>query len=101
MEGESWMSDSKEIEKTIRGPHKYVNGTYVSIPYVHQEYPKTMDGTSSPASIVNSKAEENAWKKKKREQRVKNALNSALKAVPRFIARLLGILAEAFFRAKT
>jgi hypothetical protein len=95
------MSDPKEIEKILRGPHKYMNGTYVSTEYVHQEYPKTMDGTSLPASIVNSKAEEVAWKKRQRKQKVKNALNSALKVFPRLIERLLGILTEAFIRAKT
>lgn len=67
------------------------HGTYVERPYVHQEYPKYMDRTPRPviaqfkgkpeaqqlfeeackewesklqASIVNSKAEEEAWKKK-------------------------------------
>lgn len=87
------MADPKEFEKILRGPHQYVNGSYVAIPYVHKEYPKTMDGASSPASMVNSKAEEIVW-------RIKNALKSALKAVPQFFRQLAVIIAEAFFRSQ-
>ncbi len=94
------MADPKEFEKILRGPHKYENGSYVAIPYVHQEYPKTMDGTSSPASMVNSKAEEVAWIRRRRKERIKNALKSALKAVPHFFRQLGVIIAEAFFRSQ-
>jgi hypothetical protein len=90
------MADPKEFEKILRGPHQYVNGSYVAIPYVHQEYPKTMDGTSSPASMVNSKAEEVAWIRR-RKQRINNALKSA---VPHFLRQLGVMIFEAFFRSQ-
>jgi hypothetical protein len=95
------MADAKEIEKLLRGPNKYENGSYVSVPYVYQEYPKTMDGTGLPASIVNSKAEEDAWKGRQRKQKVNNGLKSAMKVVPNLLRQLGVIIAEAFFRAKT
>jgi hypothetical protein len=91
----------KKVEKILSGPHKYENGSYVSTPYIYQEYPKTMDGTGLPPSIVNSKAEEIAWIRKRRRQRIKNALRSLWKAIPHFFERLGVIVAEAFFRAKT
>jgi len=94
-------NDQKKVEKILSGPHKYENGSYVSTPYVYQEYPKTMDHTGLPASIVNNKAEEVAWIRRQRKQKVKNAVKSALKAVPHLIERLGVIVAEAFFRAKT
>ena len=91
------MADPKEFEKILRGPHQYVNGSYVAIPCMHQEYPKTMDGTSSPASVVNSKAEEVAWIRRRRTERIKE---SALKAVPRFFRQLGVMIGEAFFRSQ-
>ena len=93
------MADPKDFEKILRGPHKYENGTYVAIPYVHQEYPKTMDGTSNPASMVHNKIEEITWQKKRDQQRRKEKLDSALKALPRFLREFLVMIIEGITRA--
>lgn len=83
------MDDPSKQEQVRRGSHEYIpgegkHGVYVPRDYLHREYPKVMDRTPAPqrkqfksdqelelarqewdaacrASIVNSKAEEEAW----------------------------------------